>query len=288
MKRLLLPLLLASACGPLEEDADLASDERDHALDGNPGGLVISEFKTGSEGFIEVFNACNASVDLTGWSVDDVASGGTAPRGFAAPLVIAPQAFRQVPYAGINTASKDEVRLVNAAGVAVDSHSNFWAGSSVAGLCFGRNADAGEWSTVAIPCTPGRSNGLAPPPAPAISLNEFKGGAGGWIELYNPGDAAVNLAGWSVDDVAAGGSAPRVIADNNWVAARGWMLIYYGGINTASADTVRVIDPSGDEVDRHTNFFTGSSISGRCYGRSPNGGAWSVTSVECTPAATNK
>ncbi|MFL5318194.1 MAG: lamin tail domain-containing protein [Myxococcaceae bacterium] len=121
-----------------------------------------------------------------------------------------------------------------------------------------------------------------------LVINEFLGGNGGWVEIYNPASTPVAMDGWQVDD-AAGGSAPKTIAGNNQIAAQGTMLVFFSGINVASADQIRLINPSGVVVDSHDNYYSGSSISGKCFGRRPSGGAWSARLLpSCTPNAANQ
>ena len=113
------------------------------------------------------------------------------------------------------------------------------------------------------------------------------GGNGGWVEIYNPSADTLEVAGWAVDDIA-GGSAPKVIPVNNQIQPYGKMLVYFSGINVGSKDQVRLLDPSGAVVDSHDNYYEGSSISGKCFGRHPNGGAWAAGALSsCTPAASN-
>ncbi len=119
----------------------------------------------------------------------------------------------------------------------------------------------------------------------AVRINEFAAGSSGKIELYNAGGAPVNLAGWRVDDVANGGSATKSLSGT--LAPGGHLVVGYAGVNTASADQVRVIDDLGAERDSHTNFYAGSSIAGLCFGRQPDGGAWAGGALPCTLGASN-
>jgi 5-methylthioadenosine/S-adenosylhomocysteine deaminase len=151
-------------CGELDVPAaagDLSSSTE--ALGVGGGGVVINEFQAGSSGWVELYNAGATTVPLGGWKIDDVANGGYAPKTIAAGTAIGPGAYLVVTYAGFNTASTDEVRLLDAAGAVVDSHGNTYAGVSIAGLCFGRQPDGGAWTATAIPCTRGGSNGGGAP-----------------------------------------------------------------------------------------------------------------------------
>jgi 5-methylthioadenosine/S-adenosylhomocysteine deaminase len=120
-----------------------------------------------------------------------------------------------------------------------------------------------------------------------VVINEFQAGSGGWIELYNPTSMAVVVSGWKVDDIANGGGAPKSVGTVLGLPAGGRLVVSFGAINTASADSVRLLDAAGTEVDSHSNFWAGRSIAGLCFGRSPDGGAWATGSVTCSKGAAN-
>jgi hypothetical protein len=121
--------------------------------------VVINEFSAGSNGWVELYNVSSSPIDLSGWVVDDIRSGGAKAAGLAAGTTIQPSGFVVVPFGGINVASSDQVNLVDANGHAVDETANFYAGSSISGKCFGRTPDGGGWGSAAVPCTEGASNG---------------------------------------------------------------------------------------------------------------------------------
>jgi cytosine/adenosine deaminase-related metal-dependent hydrolase len=120
-----------------------------------------------------------------------------------------------------------------------------------------------------------------------VLINEFTPGSSGKIELYNAGDTPADLSNWSVDDIAAGGYAPKSLGAAVILPAGGFLLVGYAGVNTSSADSVRLVDANGVEVDSHNNFYTGSSNAGLCFGRRPNGGAWATASIPCSLGASN-
>jgi hypothetical protein len=273
--------LLAAAC---DDSEDLATLEQ--PLDSD---VVINEHSAGSSGWVELTNIGTADVDVSGWTIDDITGGGTAPKSIAAGSVVPAGGFLVVTYSGLNTASADTLHLLNGAGATIDSHTNGYAGSSIAGLCFGRRPDGRDWAAAAIPCSRGASNGdaIPPPPPAAVVLNEFQAGSAGWLELYNPGDAPLDLGGWAVDDIAGGGTSPKAIAAGTGIAAGGFRVVTYSGINTASADEVRLVDAGGATVDSHSNFHAGSSIAGLCFGRRPDGRDWAAAAIPCSQGAGN-
>ncbi len=155
-------LLALGAC--IEPVADATTD-LDQGVSG-VADIVINEFTGGASGKIELYNATTTPISLAGWQVDDIVNGGTAPKKLAGTL--APGALLVVTYGGINTASADRVRVVDAQGVEHDAHDNFYAGASIAGKCFGRSYDGGEWASAAMTCGIGATNGA--PPATGIEI----------------------------------------------------------------------------------------------------------------------
>ncbi|HIC87978.1 MAG TPA: hypothetical protein EYP04_01025 [Anaerolineae bacterium] len=128
--------------------------------------------------------------------------------------------------------------------------------------------------------TPTPTATLYPAPLPgAIRLNEFlpapasdwdgDGAANAqdeWIELYNRSDLAASPAGWSLDDVADSGSKPYVIPRDVIIPPRGFHVFYRRITGIAlnnSGDSVRLLDPSGLEVEAFTykNAATDMSFS---------------------------
>jgi len=146
--------VVTAACS--DGDEELASETS--AIESGPV-VVINEFLAGSSGRIELFNAGDATANLSGWQVDDIANGGYAPKNLGTAVSLAPGAYLVVTYAGVNTASADEVRLLDTAGVVSDRHSNNYAGTSTAGLCFGRQPDGGAWAGQSLACSLGSTNG---------------------------------------------------------------------------------------------------------------------------------
>jgi hypothetical protein len=271
--------VLAAACGGFEDSATL-----DRALASD---VVINEHSAGSSGWVELTNTGATAVDVSGWTIDDILGGGTVPKVLVAGSVVPAGGFLVVTYSGLNTASADTINLLDDTGAIVDSHANGYAGSSIAGLCFGRRPDGGAWAAAAIPCSSGSGNGSEIPPPATVVINEFQAGSAGWIEVYNSGGATLALGGWAVDDIAGGGTSPKTITAGTSIAAGGFLVVTYSGVNTASADSVRLIDAGGVAVDSHANGYAGSSIAGLCFGRRPDGGAWAAAAIPCSSGASN-
>ncbi|MCU0453918.1 MAG: lamin tail domain-containing protein [Bacteroidetes bacterium] len=126
-----------------------------------------------------------------------------------------------------------------------------------------------------------------------VVINEIqsRGVAGNldWIEIYNPGDVAVNLGGYTIYDNGAGGATPtkpkKAFPASATIPAKGFYVIItdtadftgdLSGFGLSSSgekvwlhDTVR-----GVVVDTVTFGLTGSAA--QTYGRGPDGGGWTV------------
>ena len=107
-------------CGEQAADGDISVARE--ALVVGTSGVVINEFQAGSSGWVELYNAGAPAVPIGHWQVDDIPNGGTAPKTIAVGASISPGATLVVTYSGFNTASADQVRLVDDAATVVDSH----------------------------------------------------------------------------------------------------------------------------------------------------------------------
>ncbi len=303
-------------CGPNEAAVeDFADDEAEvgQAL----GVMRVNECKPGSGGYLELVNTSTATVDLAQaagscWFVDDVV-GGASPVQLTdtnvrhAPTatwcaaagrrstcaLVGPGERVWVTYSGVNATSIDECRLLSAP--VVNGACGAQVNEQVGGIsrggsgCAGRLPDTtGSWHSGPIDCTPLGAKNEGGFPQLKLVINEFKPGTGGWVELFNASSTdRVNLAGWLVDDVAGAGAAPKALPEGTVLAPRSRLVVPFGGINTASPDEVRLVHPSGVVVDSRANGYAGSTITGKCFGRSPDGEGWMAAALPCTPDAAN-
>ncbi|HVY45799.1 MAG TPA: lamin tail domain-containing protein [Minicystis sp.] len=254
--------------------------------------VMISEFRAGpptgaNPGFVELYNAGASAADVSGWAVDDIASGGASPHALAAGTTIPARGRLVVHFAGVNRTSADRVRLLDASGHEVDGQTNFYAGSSTYGQCFGRDDETLAWSMHPTPsCTPGAANGQLTDIDPPLAINEFKPGTGGFVEIVNRGGAPQDVSGYRVDDIG-GGASPKAIPAGTVLQPGAVVAISFTGVNTSSHDLVRLLDPAGNEIERHDNRYSGSSNTGKCFGRVPDGGPWSAAAIPCTRGHSN-
>jgi len=85
-----------------------------------------------------------------------------------------------------------------------------------------------------------------------------------WIELYNKGDASVDISGWQLDDVSAGGTSPYSIPGGTSIGP-GEVMVFYGsqtgvGLNNAG-DWVNLLDDQSGIVDFFQFDSTADDIS---------------------------
>jgi hypothetical protein len=92
-----------------------------------------------------------------------------------------------------------------------------------------------------------------------------------WIELYNAGDTGANIGGWSLDDIADGGSKPFVIPNGTVIPPGGFLVFHNSTTRVAlnnDGDTIRLLGPDSAIVD---SFTYNSSDHDTSWGRVPDG-----------------
>lgn len=126
-----------------------------------------------------------------------------------------------------------------------------------------------------------------PPPSSAInvSLSEFMPNPSEgqeWVEIYNRGATAANLAGWKIDD-ALGGSSPSSLGESFLIEPAGFALFYFGSKLNNDGDTLRILKADNTEVEV-VNF--GTTTKGVSFAKDEKG-AWQQT-ITPTPGRANK
>lgn len=169
---------------------------------------------------------------------------------------------------------------------------------------FGAGRDA---SGRPIPGTPRAPNSiLFPTPIPTwipgkVVINEVLPrprhdweGTGGvtsgdeYIELLNLGPGQVRLGGWSLDDVAVGGSSPYVLP-NVTLGPGGYAVFFRTRTRIAlndRGDTVRLEAPDGRLIDKIV-YLRGSAVN-LAYGRLPDGSGRFTYCLWPTPGRPNE
>jgi len=125
----------------------------------------------------------------------------------------------------------------------------------------------------------------------AVIVNEIypspSGEEGEWIELFNPTDLAVSLAGWTLDDVRGGGSRPWIFPADTMVSPHAYMMV--SGLQTGlklnnTGDDVWLVSP--DQLISESVTYP-RVHAGYSFGRieSGSGSLWCLS--DPTPGAGN-
>ncbi len=262
-------------------------------------GVVLNEFLPSpstlyTEEWIELYNPQSGDVDLSGYILDDITDGGTAPYTIPAGTIIPAQGFLLFYQSTTNIAlnnAGDTVNLINPDGVTVID--TYTYSSSSYDVSYGREYDGGPtWITFDSP-TPGTTNGGTAPSADAVVLNEFLPDPNTlyteeWIELYNPLGVELDLSGYVLDDLIGGGTSPYTIPGGTIIPAYGFVVFYQSTTNIAlnnDGDTVNFLKPDGTTViDSYTYSTSSDDIS---YGRETDGSSNWITFDSPTPGASN-
>lgn len=124
-------------------------------------------------------------------------------------------------------------------------------------------------------------NEIYPNPLGADESQEF-------IELYNPGEIAVDLSSWKIDDLEDGGSKAYLFPEGTVLAAKNFLVI---GKNQSkitlnnNGDEVVLRDKTGNLIDEFVYEESQEEVS---LGRYPDGsGRWGEL-LEKSPAVANK
>lgn len=113
-----------------------------------------------------------------------------------------------------------------------------------------------------------------------------------WVELFNPTTTPVDVSGFYVDDVAAGGGAPKQIPSGTVIPAGGrWVMEFASGfLNNTGAESVRFLSGSGATEVVHDSYSwsLSSTQSNKVFHRVGDGGVWCDTiSTNVTKGAAN-
>jgi hypothetical protein len=274
--------------------------------------------------FIELQNVSASTVDLGGVSFDGITFvfPNGAMLGPGARIVLSsdanPAAF-EARYPGVEVAGRfggglsnggERIALKDQNGeiiVSVDyNDSSGWPVAADGGGYSleivepnGDPDDPANWR--ASPQAGGSPGGISPvPPAPTVRLNEIMAenistiANGGvypdWVELYNPGATAVNLAAWSLSD--DGNPGKFVFPINTTLAAGAYLVVWCDGLTNGpglhtgfalgrNGESVFLYDPETNRIDA-ASF--GLQLADYTVGRVADG-AWRLSVP--TPGGTN-
>lgn len=127
----------------------------------------------------------------------------------------------------------------------------------------------------------------ANPPGPGeVLINEYvANSATEWVELYNTTAVDLDLSNHTIDDIAGGGGAPKLIPAGTIIPAGGYYVMTFSGFLNNGGDDVRLLNPSQTVLD--STSYTAATADYSWY-RSPDGGAWSgVESATPTQGSAN-
>ncbi|WP_245958650.1 lamin tail domain-containing protein [Microbacterium bovistercoris] len=265
--------------------------------------IVYDDVVPGAVDAIELFNAGNGAVDVSGWGVfdDKRDESGTIPAGTtlgAGEFLVLEKGGSPLGFP-FGLGKGDTVTLVNASGADVDSFA--YTGDAPLGD-WSRCADGGEWAP-GTALTLGASNNCEAPALPGrVLLNEVDSGPADWIELINPGTEAADLSGVEIRDNSddhrwffpagasiAGGERVVVEASTPGLDVNGVPQEFQAAIGIGASDSIRVFAADGTLLDQ-TSWTGHPAIDGdeaaASYARCPDAsGAFALARV--TPGAPN-
>ena len=106
--------------------------------------------------FAELYNPNSTAVDISGYVIDDIASGGGAPHTIAAGTVIPANGYFIWNTNSYFNNAGDDVRLLDKTGVEIDKYTY---GNSAYDKSWIRSPNGGAWqTTLSSTPTPGASN----------------------------------------------------------------------------------------------------------------------------------
>ena len=130
------------------------------------------------------------------------------------------------------------------------------------------------------------------PAEPTVVINEVAASATpDWFELFNPGTAAVALAGWKFADSATDFTKAAAFASGASVPAGGFLVVQVStvknGFGLGAGESLTILRADGKPCDG-VNWSKGNSPTGGSYARVPDGTGPFVVSKQPTPGAPNQ
>ena len=106
-----------------------------------------------------------------------------------------------------------------------------------------------------------------------------------WVELYNTSTGTLDIGSMWIDDIPAGGGAPKQIPAGTTIAAGGYYVMTFSSFLNNSGDDMRLLGADGSTV--HDTFTYTSATSDMSWCRKPDGGSWSAVQCDPTQSSTN-
>lgn len=112
-----------------------------------------------------------------------------------------------------------------------------------------------------------------------------------WFEVYNPGNADVDLAGWSFSDSIGDAAKRAAFPANSVVPASGFLVVEVtteaNGFKLGAAEELGIFRPDGSKADS-VKWTTGACPTGSSYSRIPDGTGKFQTTKTQTPDKPNQ
>lgn len=111
-----------------------------------------------------------------------------------------------------------------------------------------------------------------------------------WIELFNPSVDDIDLAGYILDDIVGGGTAPYTIPSDTVIVAGGFLVFNQTTTGIAlnnAGDTLHLIKPDGVTVQDYYIYGSGSVDNDVSIGRETDGASTWVIQSTPTPGSSN-
>ena len=125
------------------------------------------------------------------------------------------------------------------------------------------------------------TNGFELPLPASVLINEIASNPVDWVELYNPGNADIDVGGWSISD--NDDTHVEILPEGTVIPMRCYLTYYVSLFGLGSADSARLRDPGSQLLDAYT-WSTHPTAS---YSRCPNGSGPFANAATATPGAAN-
>lgn len=240
------------------------------------GEVVINEYVARSSvtEWVELYNTTGNDLDISGHYIDDIPSGGGAPKLIPSSTIIPAGGYYVMEFSGFLNNGGDDVRFLDPSQAVLDSTSYT---SSTDEYSRYRTPDGGSWSgTESDSPTKGSANPGSSASAPGVGdvlINEYMADSATteWVELYNTTASDLDISNHYIDDVSGGGT-PKLIPANTIISAGGFFVLEFTGLLNNGGDEVRFLDPSQSVLDQTS--FTYSTAESSWY-RYRDGLDWS-------------
>lgn len=210
----------------------------------------INEVTSAGDDTVELYNAGPTAVSLSGWKMAD---NGFSPESFSpSSSTIAPGGFVTFNSPkGLGDA--DSLVIYTADGTVVDRVD--WATDNAKPAMARCGGDGtGAWVTRASATSFGSANASGCPTVPAASkvrVNEVTS-ADDTVELYNGGSSSVSISGWKYVDGDTSHSLTKISSPSASSIPAGGYVTFDSSIGLGDADSLFLLDGSGDTIDSVT------------------------------------